>query len=397
MKNLRGILMGAGVAAAMLAACTSADKQQTTVSGLNPVAFDSTINGKKTALFTLKNQNGMEVCITNYGGRIVSLVVPDKDGKPTDVVLGFDNLRQYADTLNSPSDYGSTVGRYANRINDGKIVLGGDTIQLRQNDTGNGAKHCLHGGGNTGWMHQVWDAEQPNDTTLILTLDSPDGDNGFPGNVEAKATFTVLPNNTIDILMEATTDKETVINMTNHSYFNLNGDPTREGDNMVLMVNADNYTPSDATYMTTGEIKPVEGTPMDFRTPTPLSLNINNTEFDQIKNATGFDHNWCLNTYKDGVGDDKTVCASLYSPETGIFLEMFTNEPGVQVYSGNFQGVGRDADIVRKLGKKYPKHVSVCLESQKYPDTPNKPEWPSAVVKPGEKYMSHVAYKFTIK
>ena len=397
MKNLKGLLLGVGVAAAMLTACSSADKQATTVSGLNPAAFDSTINGKKTALFILKNQNGMEVCITNYGGRVVSLVVPDKDGKPTDVVLGFDNIRQYADTLNSPSDYGSTVGRYANRINDGKIVLGGDTIQLRQNDTGNGAKHCLHGGGNTGWMHQVWDAEQPNDTTLVLTLVSPDGDNGFPGEVQAKATFTILPDNTLDIVMEATTDKETVINMTNHSYFNLNGDPTREGDNMVLMVNADNYTPSDSTYMTTGEIKPVEGTPMDFRVATPLSLNINNQEFDQIKNATGFDHNWCLNTYKDGKGDDHTVCASLYSPETGIFLEMFTNEPGVQVYSGNFQGVGRDADIVRKLGKKYPKHVSVCLESQKYPDSPNKPEWPSPVVKPGEKYMSHVAYRFSVK
>ena len=397
MKNLKGFMMGVGVAAAMLTACSSADKQATTVSGLNPAAFDSTINGKKTALFILKNKNGMEVCITNYGGRIVSLVVPDKDGKPTDVVLGFDNIRQYADTLNSPSDYGSTVGRYANRINDGKIVINGDTIQLRQNDTGNGAKHCLHGGGNTGWMHQVYDADQPNDTTLVLTLVSPDGDNGFPGEVKAKATFTVLPDNTLDIVMEATTDKETVINMTNHSYFNLNGDPSKEGDNMVLYVNADNYTPSDASYMTTGEILPVEGTPMDFRVPTPLSLNINNQEFDQIRNATGFDHNWCLNTYKDGKGDDKTVCATLYSPESGIFLEMFTNEPGVQVYSGNFQGVGRDADIIRKGGLKYPKHVSVCLESQKYPDSPNKPEWPSPIVKPGENYYSHVAYRFSVK
>ncbi len=397
MKNLKGFMMGVGVAAAMLTACSSADKQATTVSGLNPAAFDSTINGKKTALFILKNKNGMEVCITNYGGRIVSLVVPDKDGKPTDVVLGFDNIRQYADTLNSPSDYGSTVGRYANRINDGKIVINGDTIQLRQNDTGNGAKHCLHGGGNTGWMHQVYDADQLNDTTLVLTLVSPDGDNGFPGEVHAKAMFTILPDNTIDIVMEATTDKETVINMTNHSYFNLNGDPSKEGDNMVLYVNADNYTPSDASYMTTGEILPVEGTPMDFRVPTPLSLNINNQEFDQIRNATGFDHNWCLNTYKDGKGDDKTVCATLYSPESGIFLEMFTNEPGVQVYSGNFQGVGRDADIIRKGGLKYPKHVSVCLESQKYPDSPNKPEWPSPIVKPGENYYSHVAYRFSVK
>ena len=397
MKNLKGILMGIGVAAAMLTACSTADKQTTTISGLNPAAFDSTINGKKTALFTLRNQNGMEVCITNYGGRVVSIVVPDKDGKPTDVVLGFDNIKQYADTLNSPSDYGSTVGRYANRINDGKFVLNGDTIQLTQNDTGNGAKHCLHGGGNSGWMHKVYDAEQPNDTTLILTLVSPDGDNGFPGEVKSKTTFTVLPDNTLDIVMEATTDKETIINMTNHSYLNLNGDPSKEGDNMVLYVNADNYTPSDATYMTTGEIKPVDDTPFDFRAPTPLSLNINNQEFDQIKNATGFDHNWCLNTYKDGKGDDKTVCASLYSPVTGIFLEMFTNEPGVQVYSGNFQGVGKDADIIRKGGLKYPKHVSVCLESQKYPDSPNKPEWPSPIVKPGQNYYSHVAYKFSVK
>ena len=397
MKNLKGILMGVGVAAAMLTACSSANKQMTTVSGLNPAAFDSTIDGKKTALFILKNQNGMEVCITNYGGRVVSLVVPDKEGKPTDVVLGFDNIKQYADTLNSPSDYGSTVGRYANRINDGKIVINGDTIQLRQNDTGNGAAHCLHGGGNTGWMNKVYDADQLNDTTLVLTLVSPDGDNGFPGEVKAKATFTILPDNTLDIVMEATTDKETVINMTNHSYFNLNGDPSREGDNMVLMVNADFYTPSDATYMTTGEVLPVEDTPMDFRAPTPLSLNINNQDFDQIKNATGFDHNWCLNTYKDGKGDDKTVCASLYSPETGIFMEMFTNEPGVQVYSGNFQGVGKDADIIRKGGLKYPKHVSVCLESQKFPDSPNKPQWASPIVKPGENYYSHVAYRFSTK
>ena len=397
MKNLKGTMMGLGIALAMLTACTAQQQRETTASGLDPMAFDSTINGKKTALFTLTNQNGMEVCITNYGGRIVSVMVPDKNGTLTDVVLGFDNIAQYADTLNSPSDYGSTVGRYANRINDGKIMINGQIYQLTQNDTGNGAKHCLHGGGNTGWMHQVYDAEQPNDSTLILTLVSPDGDNGFPGQVSAKTTFTVKADNTLDIVMEATTDKETVINMTNHSYFNLNGDPSKDGENMILYVNADYFTPSDSTYMTTGEIAPVEGTPMDFRTATPLSLNINNQEFDQIRNATGFDHNWCLNTYKDGKGDDTVVCASLYSPVTGIFLEMFTNEPGVQVYSGNFQGVGRDADILRKHGLKYPKHVSVCLESQKYPDSPNKPEWPSPLVKPGETYVSHVAYRFSVK
>ena len=318
----------------------------------------------------------------------MSIVVPDKDGNPTDVVLGYDNVAQYADTVNSPSDFGSSVGRYANRINQGKITVAGKEYQLPQNNFG----HCLHGGP-SGWMYQVYDAEQPNDTTLRLTIISPDGDNGFPGTVTATATYTLLYNNTLDISFDATTDKETVINMTNHSYFNLNGDPSQEGMDMVLYINADNYTPADSTYMTTGEISPVEGTPMDFRTPRAISETVNDTTFEQIRNASGYDHNWCLNTYKDGKGDDKAVAASLYSPKTGILLEMFTNEPGVQVYTGNFQGTG----VSCKHGIKYPKHVSVCLESQKYPDSPNKKDWPSPYLKPGEKYHSHVAYKFSIK
>ncbi len=391
MKSLKLSFMGIGIMA-MLSSCTGIQQAGTTVSGLSPAKFDSTINGKQTHLYTLKNQNGMEVCITNYGARVVSLVVPDKNGNPTDVVLGYDNIAQYADTLNSPSDYGSSVGRYANRINDGKIIVAGQQYQLTQNDTGNGAKHCLHGGGNTGWMHQVYDAEQIGDSILKLTLVSPDGDNGFPGTVTAITTYKVTADNILDITFEATTDKETIINMTNHNYYNLNGDLSKEGMDMVLYVNADNYTPSDASYMTTGEIVPVEGTPMDFRTAHAISDSIN-SDFQQIKNATGYDHNWCLNTYKDGKGDDTQVCASLYSPQTGIFLEMFTNEPGVQVYTGNFQGTG----ISCKNGIKYPKHVSVCLESQKYPDSPNKKNWPSPYLKPGEKYYSHAAYKFSIK
>lgn len=392
MKSLKLSFMAIGISMAMLSACTGGQQAGTTISGLNPAKFDSTINGKQTRLYTLKNQNGMEVCITNYGGRVVSLVVPDKDGTPTDVVLGYDNIAQYADTLNSPSDYGSSVGRYANRINDGKITVSGQQYQLTQNDTGNGAKHCLHGGGNTGWMHKVYDAEQIGDSILKLTIFSPDGDNGFPGTVTATTIYKVTADNMLDITFEATTDKETIINMTNHNYYNLNGDLSKEGTDMLLYVNADNYTPSDASYMTTGEIAPVEGTPMDFRTAHAISDSIN-SDFQQIKNATGYDHNWCLNTYKDGKGDDTQVCASLYSPQTGIFLEMFTNEPGVQVYTGNFQGTG----ITCKNGIKYPKHVSVCLESQKYPDSPNKKNWPSPYLKPGEKYYSHAAYKFSIK
>ena len=386
-------LFFAGIAATLgLSACTNGSEQSGLLSGLDPTAFDTIINEKPVKLYTLKNKNGMEVSITNYGGRVVSLVVPDKDGKPTDVVLGFDNIKQYADTLNSPSDYGSSVGRYANRIAGGKFTLGSQQYQLKQNDGDN----CLHGGGTTGWMNQVYDAEQIGDSILKLTITAADGENGFPGNVTATTIYKVTSDNILDITWEATTDKETIINQTNHNYYNLNGDLSQVGTDMILYVNADNFTPSDKAYIPTGEIKPVEGTAMDFRKPHAIGDSIN-SQFDQIQNAGGYDHNYCLNTFKDGKGDDTQVCASLYSPKTGIFMEMFTNEPGVQVYSANFQGVGKDADIIRKGGLKYPKHVSVCLESQKYPDSPNKKDWVQPTLKPGEKYYSHAAYKFSIK
>jgi aldose 1-epimerase len=388
MTNLKATICGMSMAVALLAACNSGAEQKLTVSGLNPAKFDTLINEKPVKLFTLHNANGMEVCITNYGGRVVSLVVPDRDGKPTDVVLGFDNIQQYADTLNSPSDYGSSVGRYANRIAKGQFTLNGQTYQLKQND----GKNCLHGGGTSGWMNQVFDAEQIGDSILKLTLVAQDGENGFPGTVTAVTTYKVTADNTLDMTWEAKTDKETIINQTNHNYYNLSGDFTQAAYDQVLYVNADNFTPSDEHYIPTGEIRSVEGTPMDFRTPHAVGDSIH-SEYDQVKNAGGFDHNYCLNTK----GDDTQVCASLYSPKTGIFMEMFTNEPGVQVYSGNFQGVGRDADIIRKHGLKYPQHVSVCLESQKYPDSPNKPEWAQPVLKPGEQYYSHAAYKFTVK
>jgi aldose 1-epimerase len=392
MKNLKTVFAVASMAVAMFSACASGEQKALTVSGLDPAKFDTLINEKPVKLYTLKNQNGMEVCITNYGGRIVSLVVPDKDGKPTDVVLGFDNIQQYADTLNSPSDYGSSVGRYANRIKGGKFVMNDTTYQLKLNDGPN----CLHGGGTTGWMNQVYEAEQIGDSILKLTIVAEDGENGFPGKVTAVTTYKLTADNVLDMTWEAETDKPTIINQTNHNYYNLSGDFTQAAYDQVLYVNADNFTPSDKLYIPTGEIKSVEGTAMDFRTPHAVGDSIN-SQFDQVQNATGYDHNYCLNTYKDGKGDDTQVCASLYSPKTGIFMEMFTNEPGVQVYSGNFQGVGKDADIIRKHGIKYPKHVSVCLESQKYPDSPNHPEWASPVLKPGEKYFSHAAYKFSVK
>ena len=394
MRNLKGLLFGVGMASMLFSACDT-KHAQLTVAGLNPTAFDSIINGKKTELIVLSNQNGMEVCLTNYGGRVVSIVVPNKNNQPTDVVLGYDNLAQYADTINSPSDYGSTVGRYANRIKDSKINVNGKEYHLRANDNGN----SLHGGGNTGWMHQIYAIKAKTDSSVVFSLTASDGENGFPGTVKATATYTVKSDNTLDIVFEATTDKETVINMTNHSYFNLNGDPSKEGFDQVMYINADKFTPSDKLYIPTGEIKNVAGTPMDFRKPTAIADKYD-TSFDQIKNATGFDHNWCLNTYKNGKGDDKTVAASLYSPRTGILLEVFTNEPGLQVYTGNFQGTG----IACKHGIKYPKHVSVCFESQKYPDSPTKivaktKGWDisNPYLKPGEKYYSHLAYKFSVQ
>jgi aldose 1-epimerase len=400
MKTAKNSLLCIGAMALMMSACAGGQQQETTLtkSGLDAAKFDTLINNKEVKLYTLKNESGMEVCITNYGGRVVSLVVNDRDGKPTDVVLGFDNIAQYADTLNSPTDYGSSVGRYANRICDGKFALEGTTYQLRQNDPHEGDTriHCLHGGGATGWMNQVYDVLEANDSVLKLQIKAADGENGFPGNVVATTTYKVTADNVLDIVWEATTDKPTIVNQTNHNYYNLSGDLENAAYDQVLYVNADNFTEADFSYMPTGKILPVEGTPMDFRTPHAVGDSIH-SDYDQIKNAHGYDHNWCLNTYKDGKGDDTQVCASLYSPRTGIFMEMFTNEPGVQVYSGNFQGVNGEENIVRKLGKKYPQHVSVCLESQKYPDSPNHPEWASPVVTPEKPYYSHAAYKFSVK
>ena len=396
MKNRKGTLLFAGAMMALaFTACTGEKAApQLTASGLNPAKFDTVVAGDTVKLYTLKNQKGMEVCITNYGGRVVSLMVPNKGDSLTDVVLGFDNINDY---LTHATDYGSSVGRYANRINMGTFTLDSVEYRLKQNDKHPGGRdHCLHGGGDTGWMNKVYKAEQVDGQTLKLTIVAEDGENGFPGTVTATTTYKVTDDCTLDITWEATTDKPTIINQTNHNYYNLNGEFEEKGTDMVLYVNADSFTESDESYMPTGKILPVEGTPMDFRTPHPVGDSIYSAYY-QTQNAHGYDHNWCLNTYKDGKGDDTQVCASLYSPKTGIFMEMFTNEPGVQVYSGNFQGVGGEENVVRKLGKHYPQHVSICLESQKYPDSPNHPEWASPVLRPGETYYSHAAYKFSVK
>ena len=359
-----------------------------TRSGLYPNDFEANIKGKRTHLYTLSNSKGMEVCLTNFGARIVSIMVPDRRGTLRDVVLGYDNIAQYADYQHFGSDFGAAIGRYANRINQGRIVVDGKTVQLPRNNYG----HCLHGGF-TGWQYQVYDGKQLNDSTVEMSLVSLDGDNGFPGTVRATVRYTLTVDNAIDIRYEATTDKKTVINMTNHSYFNLNGNPSQHCENQLLYINADRYTPADTTYMPTGQMLKVSGTPMDFRKPTPLSKNINNQHFAMTRNAHGFDHNWCLNTWHNGQPDESTVAASLYSPKTGIMLQVFTNEPGIQVYTGNFL----DASFAGKHGYRYPKHSAVCMETQHYPDSPNHPEWPSTWLETGKKYSSHCIYKFSVQ
>ena len=367
------------VCTVLMAGCTATTKEELTKSGLKRSDFQTEVNGEKTDLFVLKNKNKMEVCVTNFGGRIVSVMVPDKDGNMKDVVLGFDSIQDY---IKYPSDFGASIGRYANRINQGRFTLDGVEYQLPQNNYG----HCLHGGPK-GFQYRVYKGVQKSDQELQLTYLAKDGEEGFPGNLQCTVIMKLTDDNAIDIQYEAETDKPTIVNMTNHSYFNLDGDPSTDNSAYLLTLNADSYTPVDSTFMTTGEIVTVEGTPMDFRKPTAIGANINQ-DFEQLKNGNGIDHNWVLNTQ----GDVNKVCATLESPTTGIVLDVYTNEPGIQVYAGNFL----DGTIMGKKGIVYNQRASVCLETQKYPDTPNKPDWPSAVLRPGEKYNSHCVFKFSI-
>lgn len=366
------------LSALLLASCATGEKP--TASGLLKSNFQTEVDGKKTDLFVLRNANNMEVCITNFGGRIVSVMVPDREGVMRDVVLGFDSIRDY---ITIPSDFGASIGRYANRINQGRFTLDGVEYVLPRNNYG----HCLHGGPN-GFQYQVYDARQTGPQELEFTYLSKDGEEGFPGNITCKVLMTLTDDNAIDIRYEAETDQPTIVNMTNHSYFNLDGDAGSNSDHL-LTIDADYYTPVDSTFMTTGEIAPVEGTPMDFRTATPVGARIDDFDFVQLKNGNGYDHNWVLNTQRDITHK----CVTLESPKTGIVLDVYTNEPGIQVYCGNFL----DGTLTGKKGIVYNFRASVCLETQKYPDTPNKPEWASAVLRPGEKYHSECIYKFSVR
>lgn len=383
MKTLKSIFplaMAAILGAGVISCGGNATEKVLTKSGLDREAFRAERDGKTLDLYTLTNANGLEACFTNFGGRLVSMMVPGRDGAMHDVVLGFDSVAAYFPENNS-SDFGATIGRYANRINKGRMVIDGDTVVLPQNNFG----HCLHGGPR-GWQYQVWDATQPDDSTLVLSLISPDGDNGFPGEVKAEVTYVLRSDNALDVTYTATTDRPTVVNMTNHSYFNLSGDHSKGIADHLLTLNASAFTPTDTTYMPTGEIRPVAGTPMDFTTAKEIGRDIA-ADDEQLRGANGYDHNWVLDTE----GSTDAVAARLESPATGIVLEVLTNEPGLQVYTGNFL----DGSMTGKDGKPMESRAAICLETQKFPDTPNHPEWPSAALNPGEKYLSRCTFRFS--
>jgi aldose 1-epimerase len=354
-------------------------KEELTLSGLKQTDFVSMVDGKLTALFVLKNKNGAEACITNYGGRLVSVMVPDKNGKMTDVVLGYDNIGDYT---SSDGNFGALIGRYGNRIANGKFTLDEVEYTLPQNNNG----HCLHGGPN-GYHTRVWDAKLLSSQVLELTYLSQDGEAGFPGNLAIKVTYTLEDNNAIAINYEATTDKATIVNLTNHSYFNLSGEPGTPITEQTILINADNYTPVDETLIPLG-IEPVEGTPMDLHMPVVIGAHIDDP-FEQLVRGRGYDHNWILNAK----GDIHTLAAKAVSKKSGIGLEVYTNEPGVQFYTGNFMS-GADKG---KQGVTYPHRGAFCLETQHYPDSPNQPQFPSTVLRPGETYASECIYKFTVE
>ena len=379
MKHIKTVL---AVAMAILAVGCAKKDAGLTKSGLDPQNFVNEYNGQPTALYTLTNANGMEVCITNFGGRIVSIMVPDKDGAFRDVVLGFDKVSDYFPE-NNASDFGAAIGRYANRIAGGSFEIDGTVYNLPKNDGDN----TLHGGP-TGWQYQVYEVVEADESHIKILRDSPDGDNGFPGNVKAYVTYTLTDQNAIDIWYEATTDKPTVINMTNHSYFNLDGDPSNNVLDDIMYIKSSTTTAVGPGLIPTGEIVSLLDTPMDFTTAKRIGDDIDKRDFEQIALGNGYDHNWILDT----MGDITDPAVILTSPKTGICLEVYTDEPGIQVYSGNFL----DGSVTGKNGIVYNQRAGICLESQHYPDTPHNPDWPSVILRPGEKYTSHCVFAFSV-
>ncbi|MHA4809159.1 aldose epimerase family protein [Flavitalea flava] len=345
-------------------------------------AFKATVDGKATALYVLRNKQGMETAITNYGARVVSLLVPDKNGTITDVVVGYDSISRYI--LQPEAYFGAIVGRYGNRIAGGKFKLEGKEYTLAVN---NGVNH-LHGG-KKGFAAGVWDAKQPNGQALELSYFSKDGEEGYPGNLQVKVTYTLTDSNELKIDYLATTDRPTVLNLTNHSYFNLNGQGSGTINDHLLQLNADNYTPVDSTLIPTGKVDPVAGTPFDFRQPTAIGSRIGADNI-QLKYGKGYDHNFVLNPVK---GSGLNRAATILGDQSGIYMEVFTLEPGVQFYGGNFMAGTNPI----KGGKKDDFRTAFCLETQHYPNSPNQASFPSTVLTPGKQYQTTTVYKFSVK
>lgn len=347
-------------------------------------SFGKLVDGTEVFSYLLKNAKGMEAKIITYGAAVVSLTAPDRKGKFADVVLGYDNIEGY---VADKTFFGAIVGRYGNRIGKGKFKLDGKEYQVSVND----GENSLHGGFQ-GFNKKIWTAmgyESTNTgSSLTLKYISADGEEGFPGKVELTVVYKLTNENELSINYTGTTDKTTILNPTNHSYFNLTGDPNNTILDHELMINADNFTPVDSKLITTGKILPVANTPMDFRKPKKIGKDIG-ADFEQLKFGGGYDHNWVLNKHKKGVSEGATV----YEPTSGRFMKVFTDEPGVQFYCGNFL----NGAVKGKNGIAYQKRTGLCLEAQCYPDSPNKPEWPSVVLTPDKVYHQTTIYKFSVK
>ncbi|MEL7599496.1 MAG: aldose epimerase family protein [Proteiniphilum sp.] len=351
-------------------------------SGLLVEAFEKIVDGKQTGLYTLTNKSGCEVTITNYGAKIVSLMVPDKKGIFTDVVLGHPSIDEY---LTSEEPYfGAVCGRTANRIAGGRFSLEGKEYQLAVNNGPN----SLHGG-IKGYNAVVWDVKNVTPNSIELFYLSPDGEEGFPGNLSVTTVYSLTEDNSLEICYRATTDKTTILNLTNHSYFNLSGEGDPYMGDHLLILNADNYLPTDATAIPYGDPAPVKDTPMDFTKPFAIGDRIND-DFQQLHFGKGYDHTYILN--KPAGNDEYTYAGICESPKTGIKMEMYTTEPGLQLYTGNWM-TGR---FTAKNGHRYPERAAVCFETQHFPDSINKPAYPSVILQPEELFESRTTFKFSV-
>ncbi|MGN6416823.1 MAG: aldose epimerase family protein [Pseudobacter sp.] len=341
--------------------------------------FQASIDGKQTRLYTLKNSNGVTACFTNFGGRLVGLWVPDSAGNFIDVAIGLGSVQDYA----GPDDayFGASIGRYGNRIAKGKFTLEGKQYSLFINNGVN----TLHGG-RKGFSAVVWDAEQLNDSTLKLSYLSKDGEEGYPGNLTVSIIYSLTENNELRMQYAATTDKTTIVNLTNHAYFNLNGEGSGSIGDHLLTIDAERYTPVDSTLIPTGELAPVAGTPFDFTKPVTIGSRWNEAN-EQLKNGGGYDHNFVLN------GSGLKPAARVVGDKSGIVMEVFTEEPGLQFYGGNFMA-GKNT---LKQGAKDEYRTAFCLETQHFPDSPNQPSFPSTVLKPGANYVTVSVYKFSVR